>query len=205
MDEKLKEILEKVGEIFMRYGIKSVTMDDLARQLGVSKKTLYKYVSDKRDLVDKTFEVFMEQDKCMIDDICTKGMNAIDELFEISENVTSHIKDIHPSIFYDLQKYYPESWNHFTNYKHDFVCDCIERNLNKGIEEGLFRDNMNVEIIARNYVYRMDDIFNPEIYPPSKFKYAEVYLEIFRYHIRGIASPKGIEYLKEKVKKEQSN
>ena len=205
MDEKLKELLTKVGDIFMRYGIKSVTMDDLARQLGVSKKTLYKYVSDKRDLVNKTFENFLDEDKCMVDNISKKNLNAIDEVFEISENILANIKDIHPSIFFDLQKYYPEAWNIFQQHKHNFVFECVELNLKKGIGEGLYRDNMNCEIIAKSYVNHIHDIFDPELFPPGKYSYTDLYLELFRYHIRGIASPKGVEYLKEKIKKEQSN
>ncbi len=205
MDEKWKELLEKVGDIFMRFGIKSVTMDDLARQLGVSKKTLYKYVTDKRDLVNKTFESFLEQDKCMVEEISTKTSNAIDEVFDMSEYVTSTIKDIHPSIFYDLQKYYPEAWNIFQHHKHEFVYKCIEVNLKRGIEEGLYRDNMRCDVIAKSYVMRMYDIFDSEIFPPGKYSYAELYMEIFRYHIRGVASPEGIRYLQEKMIKEQSN
>lgn len=205
MDEKLNELLDKVGDVFMRFGIKSVTMDDMARQLGVSKKTLYKYVSDKRDLVNKTFEKFLEDDKCMVNDISERNLNAIDEVFEISEKIMGNIKEVHPSIFFDLQKYYPEAWNIFQQHKHSFVYECVESNLKKGIAEGLYRDNMRCDIIAKAYVTQIHDIFDPELYTPSEYSYTELYMEIFRYHIRGIASPKGIEYLKEKVKREQSN
>lgn len=205
MEEKEKELIQKAGDIFLKYGLKSVTMDDMARKLSISKKTLYKYVNDKADLVKKVMTCFREQDECDMHHICNNAENAIDEVYEVSVKVVEMLTDIHPSIFYDLEKYYPEAWAVVNDHKGEFVRNCIQENLDKGKEEGLYRADLNTDIIAKIYTIRMDEIFKDELFPTSEYNRAELYLELFRYHIRGIASPKGIEYLKEKVKKEQSN
>ncbi|MGD1846840.1 MAG: TetR/AcrR family transcriptional regulator [Salibacteraceae bacterium] len=202
MEEKKRQILEQADEVFMRLGIKSVTMDDMARNLGISKKTLYQYVSDKNDLVFQTLQINCDYEEKVIRDICTRELNAIDESFEVSKWVVGQLKRIHPSIHYDLEKYHPEAFHHFRKAQTNTVYECIEGNLRKGMQEGLYRDDLNVHVIATVYLARMDVVFDGQLFPPTKYDFAEVYLETFRYHIRGIASEKGIEYLVEKVKKE---
>lgn len=203
MDEK--ELIEKASQVFMRLGIKSITMDDMARQLGVSKKTIYKYVKDKNDLVNKALAVHGEHEMCSIESICSKGLNAIDEIFEISQFVTEMLSTVHPSVHFDLEKYYPEAWNMAVQERQKQVFKCITENLEKGVKEGLYREDLKPEIIGRIYIAKLDVLFDGELFPPQQFNFAEVYLEYFRYHIRGIASQKGLQYLIEKVKKEQAN
>jgi len=200
MDDKLKEILPKVAETFMRFGIRSVTMDDIARQLRISKKTLYQYVSDKKDLVFKCMQFEQEEDKCHIQDILDDKMNAIDEMFAITSKVSDQLQEVHPSIFYDLEKYYPEAWHGFQSFKNEFIYNVILHNIYKGIKEELYREDVKAAVIARVYVQRMEDMWDPDIFPPGEYTFQELYLELMRYHIRGIASQKGIDYLVEKVK-----
>jgi AcrR family transcriptional regulator len=202
MEEKLQEILPKVTETFMKFGIKSVTMDDIARNLRISKKTLYQFVSDKNDLVSKCIKHEHSEDKCRIKEILDRNLNAIDEMFAIMEMVSEQLKQVHPSIFYDLEKYYPEAWNEFHSFKNEFVFDIIRNNIEKGKSEGHYRADVNAVVIARMYVNRMDDLWNPDVFPPSEFKFHDLYLEVMRYHIRGIASQEGIDYLVQKVKKQ---
>ena len=202
MEEKLLEILPKVTETFMKFGIKSVTMDDIARNLRMSKKTLYQFVSDKNDLVSKCIRQEHSEDKCRIKEILDRDLNAIDEMFAITEMVSEQLKQVHPSIFYDLEKYYPEAWNEFHSFKNEFVFDIIRKNIEKGKAEGHYRSDVNALVIARLYVNRMDDIWNPDVFPSNEFNFHELYLEVMRYHIRGIASQEGIDYLVHKVKKQ---
>jgi AcrR family transcriptional regulator len=197
------EIVEKSFQVFMQFGIKSVTMDDVARHLGVSKKTLYKYVEDKNDLVKKALTMSCDIENANIEAICEKNLNAIDESFEISNYIFKHIQTMHPSIVFDLQKYHTEAWLEFRNEKRSKIDECYMRNMNKGMKEGLYRDDINPEIITKFYTQRFDILFDPEIFPLDRFNPADTYIEIFRYHIRGIASEKGIKYLKEKMKKEK--
>lgn len=206
MEAKKQEILEHVAELFMRYGIKSVTMDDVAKSLKMSKKTLYQYVSDKSDLVRQVMAGHCEIERAGCDLIrANHNENAIDELLEITKFVTAQIQNIHPSIHYDLEKYYPEAWGEFERFKSQYIFGCISSNLERGIEQGWYRSNINIPIISRLYVYKLDMFFDPEIFPPKQFNFLEVYLEMMRYHVRGVATPKGIEYLMQKAAQEKLN
>lgn len=200
MEEKYSQILQGALETFMSLGIKSVTMDDIASRLGVSKKTLYKYVSDKEDLIMKSLQVHHDSECSFIEKMKEQNLNAIDENFEISRNIIAQIQNIHPSVMFDMDKYYPRAKKMFEDYKQEVVYKWVQDNLERGIKEGLYRDDMNVQIIAGLYVTRMDDLFNPHYFPSTEFAFKDVYLESFRYHLRGIASDKGLKYWKEKMK-----
>lgn len=198
MEEKNTRLLQSIYMLFMRNGIKSMTMDDISRDLGMSKKTLYKNFRDKNHLVCECLKNYLDYDKHEIQSIFNSDLNAIDELFEIIKYNSEKIQLFHPSIHYDLQKYHPEAWGIFTNYKFNYIFSCVEQNLMKGIREGLYRNNLNTKIIARMYVARIDMVFDPSIFPDSDFQFVDVFKEMIRYHIRGIASEKGLKYLSEK-------
>ena len=161
----LKELLAKAEEIFLCYGIKSVTMDDLAGKLAVSKKTLYELVNDKDDLVKKTMKSHIEAEKKTIQDICRLHENAIDEIFAIGRHVLVHISKMNPSAMYDLQKYHQEGWKIFVDYKNTFVYSCILANIEKGVKQGLYRDDFNQDIIAKFYAARTEIVVSPEVFP----------------------------------------
>lgn len=187
----------------MRLGIKSLTMDDVARQLGISKKTIYKYVSDKNELVRKCVEWQSREENSAIAEVKKAGLNAIDEIFEISKMVTELLNQLHPSVYFDLEKYYPEAWDIAVNKRKKRVYDDVVANMNKGVQEGLYRSDLNVEVVARIYVAKMDLLFDGNLFPSHQFSFTDVYIEFFRYHIRGIASEKGREYLTKKMINEQ--
>lgn len=204
MIEKESDIIEQSMRHFMTSGVKSLTMDDISRGLGISKKTLYTYVSDKNDLVDKVLSYSCELENSKIMAICDLKLNAIDESYEISNFIFNHIDTMHPSIIYDLQKYHPQAWSKFTNEKRKKITECYTMNITKGIEEGLYRSDLNIPIIVQLYTSRFDAIWDPELFPRDRFNPAESYLEMFRYHIRGISSEKGNKYLNKKMIKEKS-
>jgi AcrR family transcriptional regulator len=173
----------------------------LARHLSISKKTLYKHFKDKNDIVIKGMELHHKMERCAMDECFVEGLNAIDENFEISKVILDQLQNIHPSVMYDLEKYYPEALSKFDDYKNTVVRAWVESNLKKGIEEGLFRKDLNIPILTTMYLERMDLFLHTDIFP-AEYSPADIYLEIFRYHIRGIASEEGVKYLKEKIKKE---
>ena len=115
------------------------------------------------------------------------------------------LKEMHPSVMFDLQKYYPESFLIFSNHKRVFIANCVEKNIARGIEEGLYRDNINVVIISRLYLSKIDAIWNTDLFPSKDFSFAQVHLEMIRYHIRGLASSEGLIYLKKRISKELPN
>lgn len=202
MDPKKLEILERSSAVFMKYGIKSVTMDDLCRELGVSKKTIYKYFEDKTELVVSIIQLKIEMDKqiCVIS--TESAENAIESLVSISKVVIEHLANVNPSVFMDLRKHYPAAMKIMHDHKWEFVLENIKENIIRGKKENLYRDNLNPEIISRFYVSTLDAIMDGEVYPWPEFKTDELLTEILRFQIRGLANDNGIKYLKEHFNRE---
>ena len=175
-------------------------MDDLAKAMGASKKTIYQYVSNKADLVGKTMERHLKMERQQVTQIQEKNLNAIEEMLEISRMVTQHLKSLNPTIINDLQKYYPTAWSQLIEYKNDFICSSIEGNIRKGMAEGLYRNDLNADIIAKLYSSRTDCIVDQKIFPFTRYTVIEVYKEFLYHHIRGISTQKGLAVLDEKIK-----
>jgi TetR/AcrR family transcriptional regulator, cholesterol catabolism regulator len=200
LQEKESKVVENATGIFMKYGIKSVNMDDMSRYLGMSKKTLYLFVKDKEDLVRKAVAHFCTKEDIEIRNICHQGLNAIDESLEIMRWVLNVLKNVHPSVNFDLEKYHPEVAKAMKDNRHRAIYDCIRLNMKKGQREGLYRKDFNAEVIAKMYIARIDIIFDQDLFPLENHNLSDLYREMFKYHIRGIASTDGLEYLKEKMK-----
>jgi AcrR family transcriptional regulator len=173
-------------------------MDDIARHLGISKKTLYQSFSDKANLVSQGIQAHMNEEAAAICAIQEKSENAIEEMFLIAQHVSQHLQSMHPSILFDLEKYYTAAFGKFNEYKTQIIMSCIAKNIEEGIEQGLYRENINIPIVAGLYVGRMDIIFDQQLFPAIKYSPKDVYFEAIRYHIRGIASDEGMVYLKDK-------
>lgn len=204
MEEKALDIISRAAQVFMKYGIKSVNMDDIAKNLGISKKTLYKYVKDKEDLVRKAMNLHCDLEDEAIEKICAAGYNAIEETFEMTRFIHGMLKNVHPSIMFDMEKYHPAVMRDMMENRNEQIMNCITGNLEKGIKEGLYREDLSPEIISRAYIAMVNALMKGESFPVNgNISIAQVYLEIVRYHIRGIASKKGLDYLSKRVKKEQ--
>lgn len=204
MDERGDRLIAEAAKVFWTYGIKSMTMDDLSTRMGISKKTLYQYVKDKNDLVEKVLLHIAGELRCEVDETVGQGVNAIDELFGITTRVAGQLKDIHPAIHFDLEKYYPEAFRNMVLTKRQEIFSITMANMERGIKEGLYRENLNIAMIATIYVARFDMVFDGELFPPGQFNMDELHWEILRYHVRGIASAKGLKYLEKKVQKEMN-
>lgn len=200
MNEELKHILTKVRELYMKYGIKSITMDDISRELGISKKTLYQYVSDKEELVAKFIdnEIAIRQEE-----ICKCfriGFNAIEELFEISLFMNKLMRNQNITTEYDLKKYYPAQYQRTVKARREGIYSYILLNLKKGVKEGLYREELNKEVIAKLYLWRSESIQFDELFTIEEFTSLKLFVELLTYHIRGIATEKGIIVLDKKIK-----
>ena len=193
-----KQLFEKVIHLFMRYGIKSMTMDEVARQLGISQKTLYQSVDNKKDLVKKMMEFHIDCEQCSMEETVSKCDNAIDEIMVMTKEVSNQMKQMHPSVLFDLRKYHPEAFQILVRHKDEFVRKSIHANLENGIKEGFYRTNMNATIVTELYLSMMSAIMNPENTPAKDINAHEIHGEMMRYHIGGIASSKGREYLTQK-------
>lgn len=196
------KLLISIRDLFVKFGIKSLTMDDIARQLGISKKTLYLSFSNKKDLVKKVMEYQISNIQCDVVEMCSGEGNAIDELMGIGKKVNEGLSDAHPSIMFDIQKYYPQAWKVLMNHKEEFVFNKMLTNLYDGIEQGLYRENLNPEVITKAFMVMTEAMMSNQLAIPGKFNFQELHLELMRYHIRGIANGKGREYLKQQFKED---
>ncbi len=177
-------------------------MDDVAKSLRISKKTLYQFVSDKDDLVNKCIEGACIMDSKVIQTIIDRNLGAIDEMLEINSFVNQRLRNIHPSIFFDLEKYHPGAMGKFEKHKLEFILACITQNIEKGMKEGAYRSDMDPGIIARLYLTIIDNILHGENFRTTDFNISDLHREAVNYHLHGIISIKGLEYLT-KVKNQE--
>lgn len=199
MEEKQLEIINKSALLFLKNGIKSVTMDDLSKELGVSKKTIYKYFDDKNDLVTKIVETITSLDRKACKEARCDSENAIDALFKISEFISEMMQNVHSSVFFDLQKYHRDAWQVMEEHKRTFVKSQLQENIERGQEEGLYIPTLNPEIIASIYMSNMAGLFDGETFDFDVFNFKKLLKEIIHFQIRGVANKKGLTYLNNRL------
>lgn len=189
--EVQERIKQKADELFRRYGIRSVTMDDIAEQLGISKKTIYQYYADKDELVDAVAadEIRFSQSSC--EKCKAAAANAIEEVFLIMEFVEVMFRNMNPTMLVDLQKYHPGGYKKFLEHKNRFLYEMIRQNLERGIKEELYRPEINVDIMSRYRLETMMIAFNPEVFPPGKFNLVALHQEIIEHFLYGLVTLKG--------------
>ena len=201
MNDELNHILEKVTGMYLKYGIRSVTMDDVSRELGISKKTLYQYFSDKNDLVKKAIDREIERIHKGFNDIINQNLNAIEEILEFNKIASTVINTHSSSALYDLKKYYPELHENIVKIWSERMYELILKNLQKGKTQGLFRKDLNDEVIAKLHVSRIMIMTENDLFTHEELVSKEVAREIYIYHIHGIANAKGLEILEKNLKK----
>ena len=199
MNNELKKIIVKVSELYMRYGIKSVTMDDVASHLSISKKTLYRYVSDKDDLVGKVIDLQIETLRTEMDCKCNTELNAVEELLIVSKMINHKMKNMNPGTIYDLKKYYPEHYKRFQVARREKMHSNIVNNIRKGKAEGIYRSDLDENIITKLQISRVENIIDNELFSVEEYTSNKIFQEIFVYHIRGIANQQGINFLENKL------
>ncbi len=187
-----REILDKAEKLFLTLGIKSVSMDDISREMGMSKKTLYQYFQNKDALVREVIESHVEREQEEIRQIKLNSKDALYELKKIGSMVIRNIEDVPPSTLHDLQKYYRQSFDILMKEQNEFVYQCFIENIKRGVEEGLYRPDLNPEIVAR--IYSTSSFFVVDALSDPKFKFTRKQLieELYNYHVRGIATSKGV-------------
>lgn len=186
-----KRILQGAEELFFSHGIKSITMDDIAQHLGMSKKTIYSSFRDKDEIVLLMMKGKLEEDKKEISAICGKCANIVEEVFGIMKHISSMFSKLNPVVFYDLQKYHPEAWKLFKAFKNDFMLKLVEENIERGIRQGHVRSDVNVRIMARMRIEQVEMAFNPFIFPPDKVSILEVQIAMIEHFLYGICTLKG--------------
>ena len=189
------KIISSASELFITYGFKSVTMDDIANKLGISKKTIYLHFDNKTKLVEATTMHMFEIISHGIDCIRELEKNPIEELYDIKKFVMLHLKDEKSSPQYQLQKYYPKIFVTLKKKQFEVMQDCVTDNLKKGVKNKLFRPEINIDFISRIYFNSMISLKDQELFPLNNFSMNMLMDNYLEYHLRGICTPKGLEIL----------
>ncbi len=190
-----EKVLEKATEMFLNLGFKSITMDDIANEMGISKKTIYANFENKTKLIEESTLSLFHTISTGIEEICTMGKNPIEELLEIKKFVMKHLKDENSSPQYQLQKYYPKIYKTLKHKQYEAMQNCTINNIKKGIEMGIYRKNLNIEFISRIYFLGATGIKDNALFPQEMFSLNKLQDDYLEYHIRGIVTPEGRQIL----------
>lgn len=200
MDNKTR-IIQEAKSLFMKLGIRSVSMDDIANHLGMSKKTIYQLFTDKDELVDNVIEADIQKIEADCIVCCELSADAIDEIFKTMEMIVVQFRNMNPMVLFDLQKYHHRSYEKFMKYKNTFLLEIINKNLIKGVKEGLYRKDIKIDILSKFRLESMMLSFNMETFPPEKYNILEVTLEIIEHFLYGLATEKGYQLIVQYKKK----
>ena len=184
-------IFQQAHLLFMQYGLKSVSMDDIANKMGISKKTIYQFYADKEALVAEVVKQITSENQFQCDNDIINSENAIHEIILAMEQMSKLFETMNPSILFDLHKYYPQAFKLFHAHKNDYVYGKIKENIIRGIKEGLYREDLNVEIVSR---YRVESIviaFNPEFQSSVKSSLVSIAQELSTFFLYGVVNEKG--------------
>ena len=202
--EVKERIKQKADELFRRYGIKSVTMDEIANQLGVSKKTIYHSFSDKTELVDDVIVDMLQFNKECCQSYKTNSQNAIHEIFLALDMLQVIFDNMNPSILHDIERNYPVTYKKFKEYKYKYLFELVKENIERGIDEELYRPEINIDVVAKIRLETMMLPFDEELFPKNKFSMVTLHQQLIEYFLFGIASLKGYKLIT-KYQKERSD
>jgi TetR/AcrR family transcriptional regulator, cholesterol catabolism regulator len=202
--EMKERIQQKAEELFRSYGVRSVTMDEIATQLGISKKTIYQFFADKEEIVAAVFQSMISQHK----DCCLKdkesAIDPVHEIFLAYDMVMEMFRHMNASIIYDLMKYHPQVYTKFHEFKTKFLHQMISSNLEKGIAMGLYREDINIDVMTRFRIESAMMPFNSQVFPDNSKNLAAIEGEIFYHFMYGIVNAKGLKLIEKYKKQRQS-
>lgn len=200
-----EKIIDIAGDMFLKFGFKSVTMDDIAKEIGISKKTIYKYFDNKDHLVDDTVLFVQKEIDNIIEKIMQQNLNAIEENFAIKKVFKDMFKNAKTSPMYQLKKFYPETFNKLMANEICTFTECVSANLNKGIEEKLYRPDIDVETVMKFYFTLVFGVYESELFDHTLTEIVKTEVKILEYHTRAIATLYGHSILEEELKKYHLN
>jgi len=194
MDQEIEtgeRILIEAEQLFFRYGVKSITMDEIAMHLGISKKTIYQFYKDKKELVYKVVETrILKQENEMVE-IAETAADPVEEILLTSDWLKNIFQNMNPFLLMEVQKYYPRAYGVFQAHRDKCIFANIYNNIKKGIESGLYRSGIDVDTIARLRMVCIDAAFNPEKFPLAKRNLNELQTQLIEHFLYGICTLKG--------------
>ena len=200
MNKEFKGIIARIRAYPFPEGIGDMTIEELSVITDIPQELIYKYVEDEKDLIRQVLKFERESFKVIFDQHNFEGVNAIDILLTVSKEIASKFRDVSPGITYDLKTKFPDIYNRHFKARMDFIFGKIKINLQKGISQGMFRDDLSIELVARLYLSRLIDLHNPDFFPPEQFNFDTLFDAMFESHIRSIANEDGLKYWEKKKK-----
>ena len=199
-----EKIILSASDLFLNYGFKSITMDDIASNLGISKKTIYQHFDNKTKLVEATTMYLFNLISQGIDHLCSLEKNPIEEVYAIKQFVMEHLKDEKSSPQYQLQKYYPKIFSTLKKKQFEVMQTCVIENLERGVQLDLYRETISPEFISRIYFNSILAIKDKDLFPLNQFSVNMLMEHYLEYHLRGICTTKGIQKLNQIIISNQS-
>ncbi len=194
-DQEIISILDFTSNEMMKLGIKAVSMDDISKSLGMSKKTLYEHFDNKYDLIEKAILRHLSLEKQVIDEINKRAEDAIDEMAQIAEHTVVHFRQISPVLIHDLQKYYKDIWSYVIAHQTQYFFEKIGNNIRQGIAEGYYRKNIDAEIITKLYVSKSFSLVDESLFDPRSYSRDHLIKQHILYHLHGILTDIGRKHM----------
>lgn len=189
--ELREKILTTAIDMFFRFGIKRITMDDISREVGISKKTLYQSFKDKDEMVDVLSDLQMSENIASMQQICDEAKDPIQEIMNSAKHMAGIFSRINPVFFYDLKRFYPSAWAKFEKFKEEHMTRILEQNMRKGVELGIYRADLKISLMARYRLAQFDMALDPTVFPPEKNNLAETQVLLLDHFMHGITTLKG--------------
>jgi len=205
LNAQFEPMLEQIKELFFEFGIKNLNMDEISRKLGISKKTLYRFVKSKEDLIAKLFEYEENKGIKLFSEIGNLNVNAIEKLFKVSLMVFEEMKRFNPMIMFEMRKYYEQLFNEFHDRKLVQISQSMKINLKQGIEEGLYRADVNIEAVIALFINYLIEIHNSDMCKTVNLSFDDLFKVMFENHIRAISTPAGVAFFEARKKEVLEN
>jgi hypothetical protein len=201
MDSTLRGIIEKFRDYLYNMNGKAViSLEEISSKIGIPREVILNYVSGEEELVEKVLDFERDRFEEIFKIHNFEGVNAIDILLIVSKEVAEKFIDISPSVTFVLKNHFPDIYQQHFILRRDFIYEKIKINLTKGIGQGMYRDDLSIELVARLYLSRLIDLHNPDFFPPEKFSFDTIFNVMFENFIRSIAKPEGLAYYEKKKK-----
>ena len=197
MDKEFIQIIEKVRAYLFKNGLSGFSFDKV-KDFGVSPADVSKFVDSVEELVEKILEYERKSFESIFIQYNFEGQNAIDILFIVSQEINNRFENLTPSVTMELESYFPDVYKKHMNERMEFIFDKIQINVQKGMAQGMYRDDLSAEMVGRMYLSRLEDMHNPELYPPERFKFGTIYDTMIDQFIKSIGTEDGINYYRQR-------
>jgi AcrR family transcriptional regulator len=203
--ENRDRILEKANDLFMRYGIRSITMDEIAAQLGISKKTIYQFFTDKDAMVEAVVNELINRNEEDCRSFSLTAENAVHEIFIAMDFTQEMLKAMNPQIMYDLEKHHPAAYKRLKQYKYQFLFSTIKENLERGAREDIYRTDLNIDLTTRHRIESAFMPFNQEAFPQNKYPMNQTCQELAILFLHSICNLRGKKLIEKYLNERQKN